>query len=192
MSAILPAAIAENARFTSAEFQRLVRSGGFGDMRVELRRGVIVKMNAIYAPHAKVRRILVKALEAATAARGWIVDPEVSVEFGAGFEPVPDIVVWDPTVLAGEPMGPIPGAAVRLVVEIADTSLRDDLGPKLEEYAGAGLSEYWVADVKGASIVQHGEPIGQGFARRETHAFGAAFEWVSATGLGTDTAALRA
>ena len=55
------------ATFTNAQFERLVRSGGLGDMRVELRRGMIVKMSPQYVPHGTVKRLLAKALEAALA-----------------------------------------------------------------------------------------------------------------------------
>lgn len=37
--------------FTAKEFERIARSGGFGDLRVELRRGLIVQMNPRFFLH---------------------------------------------------------------------------------------------------------------------------------------------
>ena len=65
--------------------------------------------------------------------------------------------------------------AVRLIVEVADTTLADDLGQKRDEYAQGGLCEYWVADVKGRLIVQHAAPGATGYTKQTSHPFGAAF-----------------
>lgn len=161
--------------FTNAEFERLVRSGGFGDARVELRRGLILKMNAQHLGHARAKNLLAKAIDAAvaTAFPAWSVYQEVSVAFADGFCPVPDIVVWDPAAEPINPDGPVPAALVRLIIEIADTTLPDDLGEKLEDYADAGLAEYWVVDVKGRQILQHARPADGTYAERIPVAFGA-------------------
>lgn len=161
--------------FTSAEFERLVRSGGFGDARVELRRGMIVKMNPQFAKHARAKRLLTKAIEAGLVAvtPDWIVDNEVSVAFGGDFRPMPDILVWDPASVPPDFDGPIPAKAVRLIVEVSDSTLSDDVGEKLEDYADAGVAEYWVVDVKGLQILQHVNPIGRTYRERMPFVFGA-------------------
>ena len=178
--------------FTNAEFERLVRSGGFGRARVELRRGMIVKINPQYVPHAKAKRLLTKAIEAGllTAALSWTVDQEVSVVFADAFSPLPDIVVWDPAAAPADLDGPVPASAVRLIVEVADSSLSDDLGEKLEDYATAGLSEYWVADVRGRQILQHSGPGNGTYARREPARFGEIIASRTYPELRVDTAAL--
>jgi Uma2 family endonuclease len=180
------------ATFTNAEFQRLVRSGGLGDTRVELRRGMIVKMNAQYVPHGTVKRLLAKALEAALAAAGldWTVDQEISVAFGDGFEPMPDIVVWDRAAVHADLSGPIPASAVKLIVEISDTTLGDDLGEKLEDYASGGLAEYWVADVQGRIVLKNCEPRTQGYGQRQTGRFGETMTSLVYPSLSVDTSTL--
>lgn len=177
--------------FTNAEFNRLVRSGGFGSARVELRRGLIVKMNPQHMPHARTKRLLAEALKAAIdrAQLTWVVDQEVSVDFADGFEPSPDIVVWDPDAVTSKD-GPVPGAAVRLVVEVAYSSLGDDLGEMLEDYASAGLPEYWVADVKGGLILRHTTRAGNTYARRDPARVGEVFESLTQPTLTVDTTAL--
>jgi Uma2 family endonuclease len=184
----------EPSRFTTAEFERLMRSGGFGSTRVELRRGLIVKMNPQYVPHVTVKRLLAKALEAALqAARlDWIVDQEGSVDFAEGFQPLPDIIVWDRTTVQGDLTGPIPASAVRLVVEVADSSLTDDLGEKREDYANAGLAEYWVADVKKQMILQHAQPTAGAYAVQISTLFGALATSLAYPALRVSTVALKA
>ncbi|HYD87615.1 MAG TPA: Uma2 family endonuclease [Vitreimonas sp.] len=162
------------ATFTNEQFERLVRSGGFGDMRVELRRGLIVKTSPQYVPHGTVKRLLAKALETALASAGlaWIVDQEISVRFGSGFEPLPDIIVWNPAEAPANLDGPIPASAVKLIVEVADSTLADDLGEKLEDYAAGGLAEYWVADVQGRLVLRHSGPQANAYAKRDPAHFG--------------------
>jgi Uma2 family endonuclease len=179
------------ATFTNEQFERLVRSGGFGDMRVELRRGLIVKMSPQHVPHGTVKRLLAKALETALTSAGltWIVDQEISVRFGNGFEPLPDIIVWDPSAAPANLDGPIPASAVKLIIEVADSTLADDLGQKLEDYAAGGLAEYWVADVQGRLVLRHAGPQASGYAKREPARFGETFDALT-HGLRVDTAAL--
>jgi Uma2 family endonuclease len=155
-------------RFTSKEFTRIAKSGGFGDLRVELRRGMIVEMSPQYAPHTSLQVAMFLAVKAAVDATGlplrvWF---QGSVEFGEGFQPMPDIFVWDPALAPADLDGPVPGAAVKLVIEVAATTLADDLGDKLAEYAAAGLAEYWVADVQGRMVFRHDGPKADGYARR--------------------------
>jgi Uma2 family endonuclease len=180
------------ARFTEAEFERLVRSGAFRGARVELRRGMIVKMNAQFVPHGRVKRLLARALEPALGRCGfdWIVDQEISVSFGGGFEPMPDVTVWDPAGLPEVIDGPIPAASVKLVVEVSDASSPDDCRDKLEDYASADLKEYWVADVKRRVILQHTEPRPGEYARRDVRAFGDRFALITQPDVIVDTSAL--
>ena len=62
---------------------------------------------------------------------------------------------------------------VGLLIEIAVTSLRDDLTTALEQYARASIPAYWVVDVPGRRILVHTDPRvvdGRGeYARVETY-----------------------
>jgi len=178
--------------FTSAEFERIARAGGFGRARVELRGGLIVEASPQYVPHADVKMDLTFALAVALKAAGlaWKVTSEVSVAFFDGFEPMPDIVVWDPAEAPADLDGPIPDAAVKLVIEVSDTSLADDLGDKLAEYARAGLAEYWVADIKGKLLLRHDGPKADVYARREPLRFGEPAASLTLPALQVDTKAL--
>jgi Uma2 family endonuclease len=181
------------ARFTAAEFNRLARSGGLGDRRLELRRGMIVEMSPQYLKTSDVTLQLTLAMLAAveTAGLGLKVHNGLSVVFADDFEPMPDIVVWDPAAAPPDLDGPLPAEAARLVIEVADSTLADDLGEKLEDYAKAGLSEYWVADVRGRLILRHSGPEDGRYARREPVLFGAPAAWLTRPGIVVDTSALR-
>ena len=152
--------------FSSAEFHRMADKGAFSGFRVELRRGMILKMSPHHRPHARIKSDIQHTLEGALAAAGlnWEVLREATVSFGGGFEPMPDIVVFDPEVAGNARI--VPAVAVRLVVEVADSSLADDMGEKRDEYAAAGLLEYWVTDVNARTVIRHADP-GDGAVARQ-------------------------
>jgi Uma2 family endonuclease len=67
---------------------------------------------------------------------------------------------------------------VALVVEVADTSLRQDRGPKKRVYARAGIPIYWIVDLKAEVIEVHVTPTSAGKRPdyRESRTYGAAEE----------------
>ena len=154
--------------FTSAEFYRMADKGAFAGFRVELRRGMILKMSPQHYPHARIKADIQRGLEMAIAATGlsWEVLTEATVSFADGFEPMPDIVVIDSAMMPNK-YGTIPAASVKLIVEVADSTLTDDLGDKRDEYAAAGLAEYWVADVKANAVIRHAAPVDGAFGQVE-------------------------
>ena len=59
-----------------------------------------------------------------------------------------------------------PGAAdVSCVIEVADSSLSLDLGPKLTAYAAAGIPQYVVADLVNDRVLVHEDPAGDSYSR---------------------------
>lgn len=167
--------VARPLTVTEDEYEDMARRGAFDRIgKTELRRGVIVsKMNAVHLPHAKVHGRLLVAISRAIEAAGLSLEalPDASVRFGAGFYPIGDIVVYDTDAVLDQD-GAVPGAAVRLVIEVAHSSRNDDLGPKRQEYAEAGLAEYWVADVKHRTIQRCAAPVEGRYTREEPTPFG--------------------
>jgi Uma2 family endonuclease len=158
------------ARFSDAEFEKMIGSDAFGDVRVELREGVLRRMSPQHLPHARIKVDLLRELDGAIAAAELALEVvvEVSVGFGDGFTPLPDLAVWRPSDAATT----LPGDRVVLIVEVADTTLSDDLGAKLLSYARAGVPEYWVADVAGRVVHQCWAPGAEGFSGRRVVPFG--------------------
>lgn len=159
---------------TDAQFEAMTRKGAFVGMeRVELRGGVITPMSPVHISHSSVMTaLLINTHKAFDDPDGPLrVNAEVSIRFGGGFQPTADIVVWDRAAVAPFD-GPIPKEAVRLVIEVADASLGDDLGQKLLDYAEGGLPEYWVADVQARLIHRAHGPSAGGYRHRDAIRFG--------------------
>ena len=53
---------------------------------------------------------------------------------------------------------------IALLIEVSDTSLEHDLGPKAQLHARAGIPEYWVVDLNGRRVVAHRDPRPEGYA----------------------------
>jgi Uma2 family endonuclease len=92
---------------------------------------------------------------------GWrFVDAEapidVAPEDNPTSEPEPDLIVLrqDDSHFTSNPQP----QDLRLVVEIAHTSLSFDLKVKAALYARAGVPEYWVLDVAGRRLLVHRNP----------------------------------
>ena len=84
----------------------------------------------------------------------------------------------------------VPGASVRLVIEVAQTAAEFFLGAKLRAYARHGIPEYWIADLTANRIVRMWAPKREGYLQRDEWAFGDRVEAAMIVGLGIDTANL--
>lgn len=160
---------------TDDQFEDMARTGAFARVgRVELRDGVLTPMNPNYIAHSVIATALVGAIRAELKARGAPLRAlgEVTIRFGGGFQPVPDIVIVDRFLAPPDKDGPVQGRDVRMVIEVSSASLADDLGAKLAAYAAAGVREYWVVDVKKRLVLQHTTPEAQnevwGYRGRQT------------------------
>jgi Uma2 family endonuclease len=111
---------------------------------------------------------------------------EVSLEIAPSSMPAPEIL------LTSEPRGRRAAqvSTVPLLVQIADTSLENDLGDKLRLYARAGIPEYWVADVNGRVVHQMWSPNAGGFPEERQVGFGAPVSSATMPELTIDTIAL--
>ena len=54
--------------------------------------------------------------------------------------------------------GNAPAADIRLLVEVADTSLTLDLRTKAALYARAAIADYWVVDINSRQLIVHRDP----------------------------------
>ena len=157
---------------------RMVESGLIPpDRRVFLLQGRLYEKMAKTKAHgsvgAGINMTLVPRLPA-----GWSLWPESTIALDPTNAPLPDFTV----VRSGDLLGRAfpdryPGASdIGLLIEIAVTSLHDDLSTALEQYARALIPVYWVVDVLGRRILVHTEPRvvdGRGeYARVETYRSG--------------------
>ncbi len=78
-------------------------------------------------------------------------------------QPEPDIAVLAKTAPEYPRANP-PASDVRLVIEVSDSTLAFDLGPKARRYARAGIPEYWVFDIAGRRLIVHRSPQAGGYS----------------------------
>ena len=128
--------------------------------RLELVEGELIDKMGKNRPHTIALTYLRRALELLF---GWeYVDTETTIdvapEDNPTSEPEPDLIVL--TRPSKEfPSGNPQPADLRLVVEIADSTLSFDRTAKARLYARAGIIEYWVADVAARRLVVHRDPL---------------------------------
>jgi len=165
------------------DYLRLCEAGAFADYaKTELIDGEIIGVNAQFSSHGEAKVILLRRL--ADAVERLLPDhhvwSEVSVAIPPNDTPAPDIFI---TSFRPRPRAVTPVETVLLAVEIADTSLREDLGSKLRLYARAGVPEYWVVDLEHEVIHQMWAPAGQDYSERREVPFGEVVEAVTVAGL---------
>lgn len=149
-------------RMTLVEWHRAGEVGLFGDdERLELRHGEVVRMSPIGSRHAARVAMLHELFRARLG-------PEVVTLFSQSplvllddTEPIPDFTILKHRGDWYE--GALPTAAdALLVIEVADSSLTDDLTDKARDYAASGVPEYWVVDLVSREVVVHTDPRANG------------------------------
>lgn len=134
------------------EFVALHELGAFGESRVELVGGVIVEMAPVRPPHGGVVLMLTKILVQQAGDR-YAVACQGPLELDPISQPLPDFQILPP----GDYRRANPDHAA-WIIEVAESSLRFDLGEKARRYAMAGTPLYWVVDVIGKVVHVHTEP----------------------------------
>lgn len=81
-------------------------------------------------------------------------------------EPQPDVALLRPRPDFYATATPT-AADILLLVEVADTTLRTDLGRKARIYASGGVIEYWVIDLNNRVVYVHREPAAGSYASRK-------------------------
>jgi Uma2 family endonuclease len=172
-------------RLSDAEYARLIETGAAERLgRVELRGGELWRMSPQYAPHMRMKLAVWRALEAALAGGPFEVGLEVTVAF-PGFMPDPDVSVFARKDFRKS----IPGEAVSLIIEIAFSTLEDDLGDKKDRYAAAGVREYWVVDMPHAQVLRFHVPRDGQFQAADVVTAGETCASLTLEGVALDTAA---
>ena len=145
-------------RWTRADCAVLEASGLLNQESLELVEGELISKMGKKRPHVS---SFTRMQEWLVQVFGWrFVNAEAPVdvapEDNPTNEPVPDLIVlWqDESHFTSNPRA----QDLRLVVEIADTTLHFDLTVKAALYARAGVSEYWVLDVTGRRLLVHRSP----------------------------------
>jgi Uma2 family endonuclease len=150
-----PADPAVPNRWTTERYLRLVDEGVLGpDDKVELPEGVIVAMAPSDVGHDGTLGLVSHALFRAVADRATV---RVQLSFVAGPHSLPEP---DVTVVPGSARDYArtrPTSAL-LVVEVSDTSLKQDRLTKAAIYAAAHVPEYWIVNLRDDRVEIRREP----------------------------------
>jgi Uma2 family endonuclease len=134
------------------EYVKLYELGVFGEARVELVGGVLIEMAPVKPPHAWAVLRLTKTLVLQAGDRYWV-SCQGPIELDPISQPLPDFMVLPP-----EDYSESNPAKALLIIEVAESSLRFDLGEKARRYAMAGTPLYWVVDVINRVVHVHTDP----------------------------------
>ena len=144
-------------RFTLTEWDAMVEAGIFDeDERIELIEGEILCMAPIGILHAWV----------VTRLNNWfsrrlpetmLVRVQDPIHLPEHSEPEPDLVIVPAHLAEQGSRHPIPDD-IRLLIEVASSSLGFDREIKLPLYAAAGISEVWIVDIDGQRVLVYRAP----------------------------------
>ena len=153
-------------RFTVAEVEAMVAAGVMEENeRVELIGGELVPMSPKGIRHEVIRMAL---------QRRWykLAPDDIDLATETTFRLSEDTYLEPDVVVHPRATGlrALTGASALLVVEIADSSLRYDMGRKAALYAGFGLRGLWVIDAVKLTARIFCDPAPEGY--RETRNFG--------------------
>jgi Uma2 family endonuclease len=138
------------AKWSVDDYHKMIETGLLDDRKVELINGVIIQMVPEGIAHAFCCRGTAKYLRTILGERAEISEAH-PISLPNDSEPEPDIaIVKTPDTLYRD-CHPQPDDIFWLI-EIANTTLVNDLGVKRELYAQAGISEYWVMNLQTSEL----------------------------------------
>ncbi len=143
------------------------------DDRVELIGGQIFDMSPIGRLHARCVNYL-NAFLNRTFGADLIVSTQNPILLDDLSEPHPDICLLRPS--SDFYKAELPRAHdVKLIIEVADSSVEFDRGVKLRRYAMAGIPETWLVDLVNERVEIHTQPEIDGYGSVETFVRGDEF-----------------
>jgi Uma2 family endonuclease len=149
--------------FTVDDISRMIAAGVIGeDENFELIEGDIVVMAAKHIGHDRIKNALNMAL-AKSAPSGVFVAIECTLQLAEDILVEPDIAIVSERVYAADLKSfarPRP-EDLRLLIEVAASSLAFDRGVKARLYARHGIREFWVIDVNERVTWVHTGPSGE-------------------------------
>lgn len=160
-------------RFTVEEYDRMIEQGVFADrhdQRLELIHGEIREVIPPNPPHEETVDLLTL----------WSIDNalrdqvRVRIQNSLGIAELDSVtepdVAWM-QLRSYRKRRPRP-ADVRLLIEVAESSLRYDRGEKLEIYAAARIKDYWIVNLPDLCIEVHRKPRAGEYRERTTYQLG--------------------
>ncbi|WP_373543042.1 Uma2 family endonuclease [Chamaesiphon sp.] len=138
------------AKWSLDDYHKMIEAGLLDDRSVELMDGAIIQMVPEGIAHAFCCRGTAKYLRTILGERAEISEAH-PISLPNDSEPEPDIAIIKAPDTLYRDRHPQPDDIFWLI-EIANTTLINDLGAKRELYAQAGISEYWVMNLQTSEL----------------------------------------
>ena len=129
-------------RWTVKDYHRISELGLLVDERTELIDGQITLMAAKGTPHVTSLHLLANILRDRLG-NSALVRTQDPIHLDDSSEPEPDLAIAQGTILDYTAQHPSP-EQIYLIVEVADSTLKQDCEIKDKLYAKAGIADYWV------------------------------------------------
>lgn len=146
------------------EYDALVEQGYLVDEPIELIEGRLLARSPEGDRHSTVIRRLTRLVFDAISADEGDIGVGNPIALSDLSEPEPDIAIFPPaaTYRVGHP------STATLLIEVSMSSLRRDRIVKQRLYAQAGITDYWIVDLRHDQIIVHRDPADEGY-RTVTH-----------------------
>ena len=150
--------MAGKRRFTVDEYLAMIEAGILRkEERLELIDGEIIIMSPIGEYHEYGTDQLTMELVPVLKGRATV-RVQGSIRLNDRSRPEPDVAVLRQR--PANEMGAYFPSDVYFLIEVADSSLQRDSGPKLARYAAAGIPEVWIANLRAREVTAHADPAG--------------------------------
>jgi Uma2 family endonuclease len=153
------AAASGRHHWTRDEYLQMREWGWFDHCKAHLVGGEVIEMASQYDPHVAGVTLTADALRKAFG-QGYWVRTQASLDLSPHGIPDPDVVV-----IAGSPRGArprhIPTSAL-LVVEVSETTLREDRTTMASLYAAGGVADYWILNLVQRQLEVYRNPVPDG------------------------------
>ncbi len=138
--------------------------------RTELIEGQIILMTAEGTPHVVTLQLLATNLQSQLETD--LIRTQDPIRLDDFSEPEPDLAIVKGTILDYAEHHPVP-EDIYLVIEVADSTLKQDCEVKDKLYARSSIAEYWVIDIKNRQVHIFRDPTATGYTSQliltETH-----------------------
>ena len=131
--------------------------------RTELISGQIIIMTAKGVPHVIALQLLALQFDNLLRNQPFFVRTQDPIRLDDFSEPEPDLVIVEGDILTYADHHPTP-LEIRLVVEVADSTLKQDCETKDKLYAQAKINEYWVVDLQHRQLHIFRKPSDRGYS----------------------------
>ncbi len=148
----LPAGRSRPLRWTVEEYHAVRERFTKRGLKTRLIDGVILEM-PMSDPVHDLGVLLADYLFKAIFAVGHVVRVQLPLNINTDPEPDLAVLVGDVRTHQRSPRNAV------LVLEVANSSLDEDLGYMAELYAAAGIPDYWVTDMPGGRVIVHRQPV---------------------------------